>query len=77
VAIAPVSGRWDTVVPIGKDRRLAIDDACEFAISRAIQAGADPGRVEIVEISETPIGYLPQPATRLRVRAAGPLGRIA
>ena len=73
VAIAPVSGRWDTVVPIGHDRRRAIDEASEIAISRAIQSGADPSRVEVVEITETPIGYLPQPATRLRVRAAGPL----
>lgn len=77
VAIAPVSGRWDTVVPTGRDRRKAIDEASEIAIARAIQAGADPASVEIVEISETPVGYLPQPATRLRVRAAGPLARIA
>jgi N-methylhydantoinase A/oxoprolinase/acetone carboxylase beta subunit len=77
VAIAPVGGRWDTVVPAGRDRRRAMDDACEIATSRAIQAGADPSAVEIVEIIETPVGYLPEPATRLQVHAAGPLGWIA
>jgi N-methylhydantoinase A/oxoprolinase/acetone carboxylase beta subunit len=77
VAIAPVSGRWDTVVPANRDRRRALDDACEIATSRAIQAGADPSRVEIVEVMETPVGYLPQPAIRLQVRAAGPLGWIS
>ncbi len=74
VAIAPVSGRWDTVIASGQDRGKAIDEASDIATSRAIQAGADPSRVEIVEISEIPIGYLPEPATRLRVRAAGPIG---
>lgn len=76
VAIAPVSGRWDTVIPANHDRRRALDDACENATSRAVQAGADPGQVEIVEITETPVGYLPEPTIRLRVRAAGPLGWI-
>lgn len=77
VAIAPVSSRWDVVVPIGKDRKQAIAEASEIATSRAIQAGADPRKVEIIEISETPVGYLPQPASRLRVRAAGPLGQAS
>ncbi|ODU06826.1 MAG: hydantoinase subunit beta [Pseudonocardia sp. SCN 72-86] len=76
VAIAPVSSRWDTVVPAGRDRRRAISEASDIAASRAIQAGADPSRVDIVEITETPVGYLPEPATRLQVRAAGPLGRM-
>jgi N-methylhydantoinase A/oxoprolinase/acetone carboxylase beta subunit len=77
VAIAPVGGRWDTVVPSGRDRRRAIDEACEIASSRAVQAGADPSHVEIIEITEIPVGYLPEPATRLKVRAAGPLGWLS
>ncbi|WAM12085.1 hydantoinase/oxoprolinase family protein [Rhodococcus sp. JS3073] len=77
VAIAPVSSRWDTVIPSGHDRRQAISEASDIATSRAIQAGADPSRVDIIEITETPVGYLPQPATRLRVRAAGPLGHVS
>ena len=77
VAIAPVGGRWDTVIPVGKDRKRSIDEACEIASSRAVQAGADPRRVEIIEISETPIGYLDEKSSRIRVRAAGPLGATA
>lgn len=73
-AIALVSGRWDTIAPAGEGRRKAIDEACEMAVRRAVQAGADPGTVEIVELSEVPLSYLPEPALRVHVKAAGPLG---
>jgi N-methylhydantoinase A/oxoprolinase/acetone carboxylase beta subunit len=76
-AIAPVSARWDTIIPAGSDRRRAIDEACAIATSRAIRAGAAPESVEIVEVTEVPIGYLLEPAVRLRVRAAGPIGTLS
>jgi N-methylhydantoinase A/oxoprolinase/acetone carboxylase beta subunit len=76
-AIAPVSGRWDTIIPAGAERRRAIDEACVIATSRAIRAGAAPESVEIVEVTEVPIGYLLEPATRLLVRAAGPIGMLS
>jgi N-methylhydantoinase A/oxoprolinase/acetone carboxylase beta subunit len=73
-AIALVSGRWDTIAPAGDGRRKAIDEACEMARRRAVQAGAAPDAVEIVELSEIPLSYLPEPAIRVHVKAAGPLG---
>jgi hypothetical protein len=73
-AIALVSGRWDAIAPAGEGRRKAIDEACEIAIQRAVQAGAEPDRVEIVELTEIPLSYLPEPAIRVHVKAAGPLG---
>jgi hypothetical protein len=73
-AIALVSGRWDAIAPAGEGRRKAIDEACEIAVQRAVQAGAEPDRVEIVELTEIPLSYLPEPAIRVHVKAAGPLG---
>jgi N-methylhydantoinase A/oxoprolinase/acetone carboxylase beta subunit len=73
-AIALVSGRWEAIAPAGEGRRKAIDAACEMATRRAVQAGAAPDQVEIVELAEVPLSYLPEPAVRIQVKAAGPLG---
>jgi N-methylhydantoinase A/oxoprolinase/acetone carboxylase beta subunit len=73
-AIAPVSGQADRICPNRPDRRrVAIDDACDAAFARAVEAGADPAAVEVVEVEEIPLTYLVDPAVRIRVRAAGPL----
>ncbi|MGI8330932.1 hydantoinase/oxoprolinase N-terminal domain-containing protein [Actinomadura scrupuli] len=75
-AIALVSGTIETIIPAGDGRRDAIDAACDHARRRAVQAGADPAQVDVVEITEVPMSYLPEPALRLRVKAAGPLGSL-
>ena len=75
-AIALASGRWEEVVELDRDRRGALDGACARARDRAIEAGADPAAVEIVELEEVPLAYLNRPTVRVRVKAAGPLGSI-
>ncbi|TDC51942.1 hydantoinase/oxoprolinase family protein [Actinomadura sp. KC345] len=75
-AIALVSGTIETIIPAGEGRREAIEAASGDACRRAVQAGADPAGLEVVEITEIPMSYLPEPALRLRVKAAGPLGNI-
>ncbi|TIC88912.1 hydantoinase/oxoprolinase family protein [Nocardioides sp. GY 10113] len=75
-AIAMASGRWETIVPAGPGRADALEEAKQIACQRAIQAGAEPSRVEVVELTEVPLSYLPEPALRVHVKAAGPLGRI-
>ncbi|MFI6811044.1 hydantoinase/oxoprolinase N-terminal domain-containing protein [Nonomuraea sp. NPDC050328] len=75
-AIALVSGSIETIVPAGAGRREAIDTAVETARGRAVQAGADPAAVEVVEVTEIPLSYLPEPALRVQIKAAGPLGKI-
>ncbi len=75
-AIAQISGRWDEVVSLAGGRTEAIASACAQATARAIQAGADPENVEIVEIDEIPLAYLTEPVARLSVKAVGPLGRL-
>ncbi|GAA0413843.1 hydantoinase/oxoprolinase family protein [Microbispora corallina] len=77
-AIALASGRLETIVPAagaGNGRATLIEKAKEEAAARAVAAGADPASVEIVELSEIPLSYLPEPAVRLHVKAAGPLAR--
>jgi N-methylhydantoinase A/oxoprolinase/acetone carboxylase beta subunit len=75
-AIALASGRWEAIVPAGAGRTEALDEAKSVACRRAIQAGADPEHVEVVELTEVPLSYLPEPAIRVQVKAAGPLGRL-
>lgn len=72
-AIAYASGRVDTILPAGGNRARALERAKEQAVERAVAAGADPASVEIVELVEVPLAYLPEPAVRAHVKAAGPL----
>jgi len=75
-AIAQVSGRWDEVVSLAPGRAEVIEAACAQARARAIEAGADSERIEIVEIDEVPLAYLTHPVARITVKAVGPLGRL-
>jgi hypothetical protein len=46
--------------------------AHSLAIGRAVVAGADPDRVDVVDVAEEPFPGLLDPAIRIRVRASGP-----
>lgn len=73
-AIAQVSGEVDRVFSVGPGQRSAVvDEARQEAVDRAIQAGASPTSVQIVDVDEVPIAYLPGNATRIRVKAVGDL----
>ena len=50
-----------------------LQEARERAIRRAVEAGADGDRVEIVEQDEVPLAYVTEPIVRLRIKAVGPL----
>ena len=77
-AIAPVSGYAERVCPSRPDRKAAaIQETCDDAFARAVQAGADPRQVHIADVDEVPLSYLLDPAVRVRVRAIGPLLDIA
>jgi len=76
-ALAHVSGQAEAVVRFAAaDRAASIDAVCAAARGRAVLAGADPTRIEIVEIEEIPLAYLTDPAVRIRAKAAGPLGEL-
>jgi hypothetical protein len=73
-AIAPVGGTVDRVEAIGPGERPSIIARLgEEAQALAVAAGAAPGLVEIVEVEEIPLAYLTTPASRFRVKAAGPM----
>lgn len=73
-AIAQVSGEVDRVyalAEIGRDQALA--DAKERATEAAVSAGALRSSIEIVDVEDVPLAYLPGNATRVRVKAVGEL----
>jgi N-methylhydantoinase A/oxoprolinase/acetone carboxylase beta subunit len=72
-AIAQVSGQIEEVVRLDADRAAVLEGARQRAIKRAVDAGADGERVEIVEQDEVPLAYVTEPIARLRVKAVGPL----
>ena len=41
-----------------------------------MSAGADPATIEVVEIDEVPLTYVPSNATRVRVKAVGDLAGL-
>jgi N-methylhydantoinase A/oxoprolinase/acetone carboxylase beta subunit len=73
-AIAKVGGELDRVVPIADGTRARVlAELKAEAVAQAEAAGARPGSVEIVEVDEVPLAYLPGGATRVRVKAVGDL----
>ncbi len=73
-AIAQVGAEVDKVYSfesMGRDAALA--DAKEDASGKAVAAGADPDTIEIVDIEEVPLAYLPGGSCRVRVKAVGDL----
>ena len=73
-AIAQVSGEIDRVFPLeGSSREEIIKNAKNLAVKEAVKAGAEQGTVEIVDIDEIYLSYLPSNAVRIRVKAAGRL----
>ena len=73
-AIAQVGGEVDRVFSLdGMGRREALESARSQATERAVVAGADPATVEVVDIEEVPLPYLPSNAVRIRMKAVGDL----
>ena len=73
-AIAQVGGQVERVYALeGLRREEAIADCSAAAVERAVAAGADPATVEVVEIDEVPLTYVPSNATLVRVKAVGNL----
>ena len=73
-AIAQVGGEVDRVFSLeGVGREQALDEAKAGAIDKAVAAGAGAETVEIVDVEEVPLAYLPSSATRIRVKAVGDL----
>ena len=73
-AIAQCSGEVERIFSLDEhSREEALEIARDMARDEAVKAGADASTVEIIDIQEVPLAYLPGNATRIRVRAAGDL----
>jgi hypothetical protein len=73
-AIAQVSGSVDGVYDVAsRGREAVVAQVKEEARREAVKAGAEEKSVEIVELEEIPLAYLPSNAVRFRVKAVGRL----
>lgn len=73
-AIAQVSGEVDRIFTLeNRSREDALREAREGAFREALQAGAEPDSLELIEIEELPLAYLPGNAVRVKAKAAGRL----
>src|SRR5947208_9065946 len=69
-AIAQVSGEVDQIFQ-NLTRDAAITEARRIAEQRAISGGADAGTLQVVEVEDLPLAYLPGNSLRVRVRVVG------
>jgi N-methylhydantoinase A/oxoprolinase/acetone carboxylase beta subunit len=73
-AIAQIGGEVDRVFSLEQTpREEALQQARDEATQKAVAAGASPGTVQIVDVEEVPLAYLPSNATRIHVKAVGEL----
>jgi N-methylhydantoinase A/oxoprolinase/acetone carboxylase beta subunit len=73
---AEASGSVDRIYRFdGRDRDRCVDEARQLATDAAVRSGADPARVRVTSLVEVPLTYVPGKASRVVVKAAGPLLR--
>ncbi|EDV23654.1 uncharacterized protein TRIADDRAFT_26861 [Trichoplax adhaerens] len=73
-ALSQISGSIDQVVDLESvERDEAIEQCKSQAISFAVNNGADPSAVEVVEVTELPVTYVAGKALRIKIKAVGDL----
>ena len=73
-AIAQVSGETDRVYSLAAmSRAEAITDAEQKARAIAVASGASASSIEVVDVEDVPLAYLPGNATRVHVKVVGDL----
>ena len=76
-AIAQVGGEIDRVFDFAsRSREEILREARAEACERARAAGAGVSSVEVVELEEIPLAYLPTQGSRIRVKAVGELREV-
>ena len=75
-AIAQVSGEIDQIFQnLGRDDAIAA--ARRLAETRAVEAGADGATLQVVDVEDLPLAYLPGNSLRVRVRVVGDIGKAS
>ena len=73
-AISKVSGNYEQLIDYDQiPRDQALSQAKEEAARLAVEAGAIPDTVEIIEVEDVPLAYCVGSTSRVRVKAAGDL----
>ncbi|MBW7836657.1 MAG: hydantoinase/oxoprolinase family protein [Sphingomonadales bacterium] len=73
-AIGQVSGELDRVISYaGGVRERALNDIRALVMELAVAAGASPATVEVIDVEEVALNYLPGQSVRVRARAVGDL----
>ena len=73
-AISKVSGNYEQLIDYNQiPRDQALEQAKEQAVQLAVDAGAIPETVEIIEVEDVPLAYCVGNTCRVRVKAAGDL----
>ena len=73
-SIAQVSGETDRVFAYeATGREAALETAVREAKERAVEMGADADSLEMLDVEEMPLAYMPGGAVRIRVKVAGDL----
>jgi N-methylhydantoinase A/oxoprolinase/acetone carboxylase beta subunit len=71
-AMAQVSGECDQIF-YDFDRQQALDTARDIAEKRAVEAGADFSTLDVLDIEDVPMAYIPGNPLRVRLRVVGNL----
>ncbi|MDP6709573.1 MAG: hydantoinase/oxoprolinase family protein, partial [Alphaproteobacteria bacterium] len=74
-AIAQVSGEVDRIYQ-NLPRAEALASARQAADVRAVEAGADPATLELADMEDIPMAYMPGNTLRVRLRVVGDLLRL-
>lgn len=75
-AISKVSGTYEQLIDFNEHpREQALAQAKEEAAALAVKAGAIPETVEIIDVEDVPLAYYPGNTSRVKIKAAGDLGR--
>jgi len=73
-AVAQVGGEVDRIFSLRRQSRdQVLEQAKQEAVDRAVAAGAIRASVQVVDVEDVPLTYLPGNATRVRVKAVGDL----
>ena len=77
-AISQVSGSIDGVFDVAtKGRDTVVEEVKVAAKKEAVKAGAKEETIEIVDLEEIPLAYLPSNAVRFKAKAVGELASMA
>lgn len=70
-AISQVSGQVEKIFIVDElGREQTLEFAKQLAFQQAIDEGADPEQLVLIDLEEVPLSYLPRNATKIRAKAA-------